>query len=449
MRWIDITLPEPMICQDLDGRLAAARDLAAQIPALQQEFGLDSLRVLEMMATAGQELFQGVVAVDPEAFSPTRATPADNRAVLGDPDHDNLVGYHLETPESWINLPWTWLHNGVGFLFEKHPICAGTCGSALPEGSRSRPWMQRRTRARFLVGENGDTNLKEILGQLRPGGGGRPEILFVPGHSDRERRRLIYREAELMEGALENGCQGETLVHLDLPLDPVTPSDLIQKSQQYQVIHFAGPTSHPAQADDPYGEFWMNRLIEETVQQECRELEDALGIEGEVLGVDPVTSLLDDIVERYETGSSNWDTVTVSAAAEAEAGGPAFPGGPAVPRTTRSWLLDDGPVMPEDLERGGILPPLVFSNSYLALPELGHRFVKSGASAFIGPVAPLFSRPARIFAGHCYGALGRGWSTGAAVWKASRECRRQFGDTHPAWLSYGIQGYGKLALQYL
>ena len=202
----------------------------------------------------------------------------------------------------------------------------------------------------------------------------------------------------------------------------------------------------------------MNRLIEETTLPDAHELEDALGLEGEVLGVDPVTSLLDDIVERFETSGSALDMVSVpaSGSAGATAGtdsrtvggagfvGPAIPGAPA-----RSWLLDDGPVNPENMERNGILPPLIFSNSYQALPALGHRFVRAGASTFIGPVVPLFSRPARIFAGHCYGAMGHGWCAGAAVWKASQACRRELGPDHPAWLSYGVQGYGQLALQYL
>ena len=115
----------------------------------------------------------------------------------------------------------------------------------------------------------------------------------------------------------------------------------------------------------------------------------------------------------------------------------------------RSWLLDDGPVKPEHLERGAAVPPLIFSNSYRALPELGLRFIHAGASTFIGPVVPLFSRPARIFAGHCYGAMGEGWGAGAAVWRAAQVCREELGAEHPAWLSYGLQGYGKLALQYL
>ena len=171
----------------------------------------------------------------------------------------------------------------------------------------------------------------------------------------------------------------------------------------------------------------MNCLIEETTLPDARELEDALGLEGEVLGVDPVTSLLDDIVARYETGESTLDSVKVPIHEGAGAGTHGGPvGGEDFHRLappagqSRSWLLDDGPVNPENMERGGILPPLIFSNSYQALPELGHRFVQAGASTFIGPVVPLFSRPARIFAGHCYGAMGQGWCAAAAVWKASR-----------------------------
>ena len=41
MRWIDIILPEPTLHQELDGRLTAAAELAAQIPPLQEQYGLD------------------------------------------------------------------------------------------------------------------------------------------------------------------------------------------------------------------------------------------------------------------------------------------------------------------------------------------------------------------------------------------------------------------------
>jgi len=459
MRWIDIILPDPTMHQELDSRMAAAALLAAEIPALQEQYGLDSIRVIELMTRAGQELFQGIIAADPEAFSFTRGSESGDTPTLGRPGHDELMGYHIVTAPAWVGLPWSWLHNGVGFLFEKHPICTATHDSRLPEGNLHRPWMQRLTRARFLVGEEGGNTLKETISQLKPDGASRPEILFVPGHTDRKRRKLIYREAELIEGAMENVCQGETLIHLDLPLEPVTPSDLVKQSLQYQAIHFAGPTSQPAKPSDPFGEYWMNCLIEETTLPDAHELEDALGMEGEVLGVDPVTSLLDDIVERYETNGPVLDPVSVlsfesdgtaGGGTESHRGGGAGIGHPAIPGAQpRSWLLDDGPVHPENMGRGGILPPLVFSNSYQALPELGHRFVRAGASTFIGPVVPLFSHPARIFAGHCYGAMGRGWCASAAVWKASQICRQELGVDHPAWLSYGVQGYGQLALQYL
>ncbi len=456
MRWIDIILPEPTIHQELDTHLAAAADLAAQIPLLQEKSGLDSVRVLEVMEQAGQEIFNGLTALDPETFSPSRGGSSGDMPVLGQEEHDDLIGYHIVTNDDWVGLPWTWLHSGVGFLLEKHPICSATRGSCLPEGNHFRPWMQRLTRAPFLVGEAGGHTLKDTLSQLRPENSGRPEMLFVPGHSDRERRKLIYREAELIEAALEHACQGETLINLDLPLEPVTPSDLIKQGFQYQAIHFAGPTSKPAQPSDTFGEFWMDRLIEETTLPDAQELEDAMGIEGEVLGVDPVTSLLDDIAERYENADPVLDTVSVYRAGSTEAGsrhdspaGESQGGRTSSHDPSRSWLLDDGPVHPEHLERNGALPPLIFSNSYQAMPTLGNRFVQAGASTFIGPVVPLFSRPARRFAGHCYSALGQGWCAGAAVWKAAQVCRRELGDEHPAWLSYGIQGCGRLSLQYL
>ncbi|MEN8008435.1 MAG: hypothetical protein ABFS42_15610 [Candidatus Krumholzibacteriota bacterium] len=456
MRWIDIILPEPTNHPELDMHLAKATGLAAKIPAIQETHGLDSVRVLEVMEQAGREIFQGLVTLNPGTFSPTKGASSGETPVLGRPEHDDLVGYHIVADEKWVGMPWTWLHNGVAFLFEKHPVCSSTSGSRLPAGDLNRPWMQRLTRAQFLVGEDGGDTLQETLSQLRPENAGLPELLFVPGHSDRERRKLIYREAELIEAALEHGCRGETLINLDLPVEPVTPSDLIKQGFQYQAIHFAGPTSKPARSSDPDGEFWMNRLIEETTLPEAQELEDAIGLAGEVLGVDPVTSLLDDIVERYENADPVLDPVSVSPGGSATVGGDGRThvggnaGGTNLPNTpSRSWLLDDGPVHPEHLERGGALPPLVFSNSYLAMSTLGNRFVRAGASTFIGPVAPLFSRPARRFAGHCYTALGQGWCTGAAVWKAAQECRQELGNEHPAWLSYGVQGYGQLSLQYL
>ncbi len=55
----------------------------------------------------------------------------------------------------------------------------------------------------------------------------------------------------------------------------------------------------------------------------------------------------------------------------------------------------------------------------------------------------------RIFAGYLYNNLSDGWSSGAAVWNASQQIKDELGKEHPAWLSYGLRGYGTLALQYL
>ncbi len=78
--------------------LAAAADLAAQIPPLQEQYGLDSLRVLELMATAGQELFQGHHSGRSRRPFPTPGSdPGETGPLLGEPDHDDLVGYHIVT----------------------------------------------------------------------------------------------------------------------------------------------------------------------------------------------------------------------------------------------------------------------------------------------------------------------------------------------------------------
>jgi len=447
MHWIDIILPEPGIDQEMEGLLTDAVAAMARIPEIQARDGLDAVTMVDVFAEVGQLLFQAVTAVDPEAFSPSRMGDSTSGPLLGDPDHDTLRGYHIVAHPDVLDLPWHWLHNGVGFLLARHPICTGTSTAQLPDDSDQRPWMQRCHRAEFLVAEDGTSHLPGILPQLRPHGSAQPRLLFVPGHTDRKLRRLIYREAEAIQGALTTGCRGEMLANLDVQPDPITPSDLCERGFLYQALHFAGPTSLPATPDDAKGEYWMNQLIAETGAPEVDGIESRFGLEGEILGVDPITSLLDDVTTRYEL---NGPPVTVNSSAGAAAGGRHDNNGPAnPPPRQRSWLLDDGPVEPEHLGRGGLLPPLIFSNSFCALPELGRRFTSAGASTFVGPAVPLFSRPARIFVGHFYQALGEGWSVGAAVWKAAQECREEFSARHPVWLSYGVQGYGSLALPYL
>ncbi len=449
MRWIDIILPEPGIHQEFDGVLSSAVALMTQIPEIQARDGMDAASMVDVFAEVGQHLFQAIVAVDPEAFSPERPADPNLAPSLDIPDHDNLRGYHIVADPDVVDLPWHWLHNGVGFLLDKHPICTGVTSAKLPDESARRPWMQRWLRAGFLVAEDGSNHLQGVLSQLRPAEAAQPHMLFVPGHSDRKFRRLIYREAEAIQGALETGCHGEILARMEVEPDPITPSDLCARGFMYQALHFAGPTSLPATPDDAKGEAWMNQLIDDAGAPEDQEIETRFGLEGEVLGVDPITSLLDDVTARYDLNGPPVEVNVGNAESTRSVGKNQTPN-PAPPTNTRcSWLLDDGPVDPENLGRGGLLPPLIFSNSFCALPEMGRRFISSGASAFVGPVVPLFSRPARIYAGYFYQAMGEGWSVGAAAWKAARHCREEFGDKHPVWLSYGVQGYGTLALPYL
>jgi len=440
MRWIDIILPEPEINQTLDDFLADAAKLTEEIEGIQLMDGLDSVNVTKQMAKAGQLLFKGVTAVDAAAFSPDPSRPGATIPNLDMDDHDALVGYHLVVDPAWSDLPWTWLHNGLAFLLEKHPLCWSTRPSKVPEGAGDRPWMQRFVRAGYLVAEDGATSLRGTLPQLRQKDTRQPEMLFIPGHSDQRIRRMIYRESEAIQSALQNTHLGQTLTQLHVPRGTLTPTELASKGIVFQGLHFAGPTSHPAAPVGGEDQTWMGDLLAEMDAPSDRELEDAIGIEGEVLGVDPITSLLDTVSEKFE-----------KEIATASMGG-SLNGTPPPMREAASghnWLLEDGPVEPETLGSVGVVPPLVFSNSYRSQPELGRRFIAAGASTFVGPVVPLFSRPARIFVGHCYDAMGNGWCAGSAVWRASQAIRTELGADHPAWLSYGVQGYGSLALQYL
>jgi hypothetical protein len=457
MRWIDIILPEPGIHQELDAGLAAARDMAADILEIQERYGLDEIRVVKTMAEVGNLMFQALATWDPEAFDPVHTPTGTITPRLGQPEHDTLTGYHVRTGHQRPAMPWTWLHNGVSFVFEKHPICSSTTGSDLPPGRLDRPWMQRQVRSHYLLDETGSNSLRGTLDQLRKEDVKLPDLLFVAGHSNRQFRRMIYREAEAIQAALRTGVQGDRLARLEIPGKPVTPASLTEQGIAFQAIHFAGPTGQPARPADREGEFWMNRLIEETALPEDEAYEAAVGLEGEVLGVDPITVMLDQASENYEMNGAPdegvADSISVGQEARAQEARARAAGGNHDSGThgnkERTWLLDDGPVEPETLGQGTGLPPLVFSNSYMALSDLGPRFLAAGASTFIGPNLPLFSRPARIFASYAYQALGEGWCAGAAVWRAAHACRKELGKDHPAWLSYGIQGYGSLALQYL
>lgn len=455
MRWIDIDLPQPGRHPQTDRFFAEAHALLPRIHEIQGRDGLDARTVIDHMAEVGRKLFQGIQAARPNAFSCDASRPTTEMPKLDQVEHDALVGFHLVADDRHLTLPWGWAHNGLGFLLERHPLCAGQFPSGPPDPASARPWMQRLIRSGFLVGRNGETSLAAICDQVAPPQRLKPEILFVPGHTDERIRRLIFREAEIIAQVLAGGRLGRPLARLHVPDGAVTPDALAAKGLAYQAIHYAGPTSASTQYDASRGQDWVELLMGEASTGVGQEVESLLGMEREVLGVDPITSLLDDISERFE----NRGTAMVPAAA-ARAGKDDTRRGPGRTRPhpaqpwgdapgSRAWLLEDGPVDPERFEMAGGIPPLVFSNSYCSLPTLGRRFTAAGASAFIGPSVPVFSRPARSFAGHLYAALGDGWCAGAALWKAAAACRQSMGPEHPAWLSYGVLGYGSLALQYL
>jgi hypothetical protein len=436
VRWIDVTLPpgeeNPAVALLLD----QATEGFALVQLLQDRVGLDNPAVVQHMAEVGRILFRAVTTVDPEAFRPQHENLGSRDPVVGLSESDHATGYHLVVPPSRVGLPWTWLHNGLGFLLERHPLCASTTGSCLPRGEAASPWMRRYLEAHLDQQVRGTRRLRELLPHLRPAECADPEILFIPGHCREQIRRLIYREADGIRRALSGGSLGRPLASLRVLDRAVTPGLLTRRASVYQGLHFAGPTSQPLELLREEERGWLTDLLVpgETAAAEPAEAHPAHEMELEVVGVDPITALLDQISERASRHGGSFMAAHAAAAA--------------APSTT-TWLLDDGPVEPETLSQGGRMPAFVFSNSYRSLPEFGHRFLTSGASAFIGPLCPLYSRPGRKFAGRFYSFLADGHGVAAALRSAALSCRDQFGAEHPVWLSYGAVGHGSLALQYL
>lgn len=431
MRWLDINLPEPGIRPHLDAAVADARALYATLPDVQQRDGLDAVTVTSIMDDIGCRLFQAVREVAPKAFTPERQA-AEELPPIGAPAHDELVGYHLIVPAAWRDLPWNWLHNSLHFLQERHPLCWSGSSARLP--ATGRPWMERLNGARYVLDADGNPSARAALARLRADGVGRPDILFVAGHSEEVIRSLIYREADAIAMALEDAPLGRSLASFAMPEQALTPCRLRAQALTYQALHYAGPTSQPPSVADAGDEAWLENLLVDALTVPDAEVDSAVGLETAPVGVDQITAMLDEISERAER--------TPSRAPRHLFGKPASTRG-------ASWLLEDGPVAPEEFDRDLGLPPLVFSNSYCALNELGSRFHGAGASTVVGPVAPVFSRPARHFAGHFYQALGAGWCAGASVWSACRALRDDLGAEHPGWLSFGVQGFGSLSLHYL
>ncbi|MBD3221993.1 hypothetical protein GF314_12210 [bacterium] len=414
MRWIDIVLPPRGTCQETDRRLDEARALVDGIPALQDRHGLDAPAVTGEVERIGRLLFQAVTAHQAGAF---RDDPHRDGATT--PGKIDRVGYHIVAADDRVGLPWQWLHSGMGYLIERSPIASADHGSHPTNADPMRVWMHRQQDALLDPDHVGHDDRTQ------------PEILFVPGHGKDEIRRLMFREAEGIDHALAE--LPAAAARLRIP-GAVTPGLLAARAMLYQVLHFAAPTSQPPEVSQAGENRWLAGLMAAAGEPGADPdvVDDMVGLEKEILGVDPVEAALDQALESY---------VHRGAAVPAGAGSPV--------RTTAGdgWLLDDGPIAPEHLGRDGCLPPLVFSNSWCSLHWLGQRFTRAGASAFVGTSMPLFSRPARLFAGLFYGALGRGRCAGEAHREAALALRERLGPEHPAWLAHGVQGYATLRLE--
>jgi hypothetical protein len=411
MHWIDVSLPPAGACPETDRQLDEARSLSESIPGLQDQHGLDDPVVTRTAAEVGRLLFGAVTAHDAEAFAPDPDRPGADG--LDRPDH---VGFHLVTDPAGrqAGLPWHWLHNGVAFLQQKYPLTVADHGSRLPEIDPPRLWMQRQSDA--LFDDRPDQPAERAV----------PEVLFVPGHGRDEIRRLMFREAEGIDGALES--QLPPRGRLRIP-GAVTPGLLAARAMLYQALHFAAPTSQPPEVSGAGEQRWLASLMAAAGHPDASEVDELVGQDLEILGVDPVEAALDQALEAYARRGAP-AAVSIGGA---RASGP-------------GWMLDDGPVSPEHLGRDGCLPPLIFSNSWCSLAWLGQRFLDAGASTFVGTALPIYSRPARLFAALFYRYLGDGQSAGLAARDAALALRDRLGPEHPAWLAYGVQGYGTLRL---
>lgn len=238
----------------------------------------------------------------------------------------------------------------------------------------------------------------------------------------------MFREAEGIDRSLEAATTPRG--RLRIP-GAVTPGLLATRAMLYQALHFAAPTSQPPEVSGAGENRWLAGLMAAAGHPDADAVDQLVGQDLEILGVDPVEAALDQAVEAYARHGAR---ATVSSGVAAFGAG-------------SGWMLDDGPVSPEHLGRDGCLPPLVFSNSWCSLGWLGQRFLDAGASTFIGTAIPVFSRPARLFAALFYGFLGDGQGAGGAHRNAALALREKLGPEHPAWLAYGLQGYGSLRLE--
>jgi hypothetical protein len=379
----------------------------------------------------GQLLFRAVRAADVAAFAPDR-TDGVTRAPepVGAYTGNGGPGYHLVVDDDQLDLPWTALHNGIHFLIEHSPICAATSGSR-PDACHAAPaWVRRWEADAFTETALGPASIGELVRRFRPEACAEPAILFLDGQGGDAGSAHGRRERDMVGGALETRSDGQRLARLETPTGALTPAALTTSCHGFQGFHFSSATAvAPAGPDRPH-ELPARDLLPSAADAL---LEDPT--EFEVVGVDSITSLLDQINEKAEQGRLAPWTPRGTAQAVIEA--------------APCWQLDDGPIRPEDLARGRAAPPLVFSNSYLSLQSLGARFLAAGTSVFVGPQMAVAPDRASEFAAEFYHALAQGGAAAESLRQAALVCRQRWGSHHPGWLAYGIMGSGTLALQYL
>lgn len=330
-----------------------------------------------------------------------------------------------------LGLPWTALHNGIHFLLEQSPICVSTHGSRPADDARpQRQWMRRWADDAFTEAALGPASLGELVRRYRPEACAEPAILFLDGQGGDAGSAHGRREHDMVDGALEVRGDGQRLARLETPAGALTPAILAATAHTYKGFHFSGATAVDVAVPGGSSGALDLELLSPTAWPDPDDTADL-----EVVGIDPVTSLLDEINEKADAGTlAPW---TRPGAAQA------------VAEVATCWQLEDGPVRPEDLARVEAAPPLVFSNSYLSLQTLGARFLAAGTSAFVGPQLALAPERASEFSAEFYHALARGNTAAESLRQAALACRRNWGAHHPAWLGYGILGSGALALQYL
>lgn len=424
MWWQDINL-RSVDDESVASLLARAEDRYAELDDLQQRHGADSPLVLGGLEDVGQLLFRAASGAEPAAFAPRSGSGTTRSPSHGRYEDRDAVGYHLVVEPRHLALPWTALHNGVRFLLESYPICASTRGSrpdTTPPAAQS--WMLRWHEDVMTEDYLGPVSIRNLVERYRPEPCAEPGICYLSGWSGVGTHTKIAGDP--LAGALETTVDGRRLARLEVPAGAPTPAEVVRAAHTWQALHYAGRTSVAAGAAT--GGNWDAPVLAPAL--EIPENEDL-----EVVGVDPVTCLLDQINARADAGRLSHAPLD-----DRRTPSPLAPG---------AWQLEDGVLSPEDFALGHATPALVFSNSYLGLPALGARFLQAGASVCVGPQLVLDTPRSVDFAAAFYRTLARGLSAAEALRIAALACRADWGGHHPGWLSYGIVGSGTLALQYL